>query len=146
MTNLTKQVDMNDATDVPGPRTAPALPLAFIYDQHTTPTKGPLVLRLGLCRETATQRGWEQAGEWIDRSDNTPTQTHRPRLEALLGILSRKASDRPVILLVADWDRLGPTHETRRTWCRRVEAAGGHVETVAGESSRTQPLGSRRPR
>lgn len=106
-------------------------PRAFIYDRHATSSTAILDIRLDRCRAYAESQGWELAGIWIDLGDNALSD-HRPEFHALC--LAMRAEPGPAVCLVDDWDRIARDASISATMRRRVGQAGGHCETVGGES------------
>lgn len=115
-------------------------PLAFIYDRPTgsTPTTAQalIAVRITACRMWAEERGYELAGEWIEQSDSED----RPRFTALVDVLRVHAKRREVLCLVNDWDRLHPEPRQQQAYSRRIQQAGGRVETAVGETTRPHTL------
>ncbi len=111
---------------------------AYIYDRHSTPSQGILLLRLEACREHAALQGWTVAGEWIDRGDHALADAQtRPEFGDMLRAMTQAAADgQTVVCIVNDWDRLSLTPGASGILRRRVGHAGGWTETAVGESDR----------
>src|SRR5690348_4192326 len=115
----------------------PPTPLAFVYDRHATRTRAILQLRLEACRAYAEAKGWPIVGEWIDIGDHALLDEKRPEFdECLARLLAAHDGGQPVVILVHDWDRLSHDRAQRAIYSRRVELAGGWIETTAGQTSR----------
>lgn len=113
-------------------------PLAFVYDRHATTTRVILQLRLEECRDYAEAKGWPIVGEWIDLGDHALLDDRRPEFDQCLARLlaAHRQGDQPVVMLVHDWDRLSFDRAQRAIYSRRVELAGGWIETIIGETSK----------
>ncbi|MFI0257770.1 recombinase family protein [Streptomyces sp. NPDC017056] len=109
-------------------------PLAFIYDRNATASSPYLNMRLDGCHNYAGQRrGWQVAGDWIDRGDHA-LDTERPEFGALLEIMRTQAGRRQVICLVHTWDRLSRAPEQRIALQQRVALVGGYCATTFDET------------
>lgn len=119
-------------------------PFVLLYDRHATRTRTILDLRLEACRAYAKKQGWPIVGEWIDLGDHALLDDPRPEFHQLILRLwhAHRLSDRPVVVLIHDWDRLSHARAQQAIFSRRVELAGGWIETIAGETSR--PAGRHR--
>lgn len=104
---------------------------AFIYDRHATTTTTILDIRLDRCRAYAESRGWDVAGIWLDLGDHALSDC-RPQFNALVVAMDRTPG--PVVCLVDDWDRIARDGSLSSVMRHRVGQAGGHCETVEGES------------
>ncbi|WP_032918165.1 recombinase family protein [Streptomyces rimosus] len=114
-------------------------PLAFLYDRNATRSHAILDMRLDGCRTYAARRGWQVAGQWVDRGDDAINAV-RPRFGALLELMNREVRIRPVICLVHSWGRLAHDSALRSALQQRVAQAGGHCATTFDESDdRTRP-------
>jgi hypothetical protein len=126
---------MNDATDVPGPRTAAGLPpLAFIYDRHATKTTLVLDDRLARVKAYAKTRGWSIGGWFVDTDDDALSDTSRPALDALCNTVASHTGGR--VCLIHDWDRLSRDPDARAKLLARVKDAGGWTATTDGHDDR----------
>ncbi|MEF3117554.1 recombinase family protein [Streptomyces chrestomyceticus] len=108
-------------------------PLAFIYDRNMIQNTQHLDMRLNGCRAYADRCGWRIADQWIDLGDDALEEA-RPRFGALLEIMRREASRRPVICLVHNWSRLAHDGGVRSALQQRVAQAGGYCATTFDES------------
>lgn len=106
---------------------------AFIYDRYATTTTTILDIRLDRCRAYASSRGWEIVGTWLDLGDHA-LGDYRPQFTALC--LALQETRGPVVCLVDGWDRLSRDLAHRRSMRTSVRLAGGHCETVEGETDR----------
>jgi hypothetical protein len=115
-------------------------PIAFIYDRHCTPTRAILLLRLEVCRMYCEQQGWELVGEWIDEGDEALLDERRTQFERLAARMNwvRHGTKRPLVCLVHDWDRLSFDRASRSRFVRRIDLAGGWIETIVGETSKPE--------
>ncbi|MDT3397366.1 recombinase family protein [Streptomyces sp. B1866] len=111
---------------------APA-PLVFIYDRCATQYQEELVERIARCQEYAREHRWEIAGSWTDFADDA-LSARRPQWYSMADQMARFAAGRPVVCLVPDWHRISHDAATRQDLCRAVRMAGGHCETLAGQT------------
>jgi hypothetical protein len=113
-------------------------PLVFLYDRHATPTRVILLMRLELCRMHCEEQGWELAGEWIDEGDEALIDERRPQFDQLAARMNwvRHGTKRPLICLIHDWDRLSYNRASRARFVRRIDLAGGWIETADGETNK----------
>jgi hypothetical protein len=115
-------------------------PIVFLYDRHATPTRVILLMRLELCRMHCEEQGWELAGEWVDDGDDALIDDRRPQFDRLVARMNwvSHGTKRPLICLIHDWNRLSFDHDSRARFIRRIDLAGGWIETPDGETSRSQ--------
>lgn len=122
-----------------------AVPLAFIYDRHTTPNEQLLDLRVDACREYAALVGYDVEGVWIDEGDGALDDADRPQFAALLKQLGATVRDgRTALCLVNNWDRLASDGTRCVSFQSRIRARGGWTATALGEDDVPRP--SRRGR
>jgi hypothetical protein len=120
--------------------TADLKPLVFLYDRHATPTRVILLLRLEACRMHCEEHGWELVGEWVDDGEEALIDDRRPAFDRLVARMNwaRHNVKRPLICLVHDWDRFSYDRGSRGRFIRRIDIAGGWIETIGGETSRPE--------
>jgi hypothetical protein len=115
---------------------AKKLPLiTFLYDRHAAPTKVALEARINLARAYAAEQGWPIAGYWLDVGDDALGDTDRPALRMLCNTM-RSNGQRPMVCLIADWDRLARDPDARTRLRLRIRDAGGWTATVDGQDDR----------
>jgi DNA invertase Pin-like site-specific DNA recombinase len=114
--------------------TAPP-PLAFLYDRCLTENAAMLELRCTALAEYVEERGWAQAGVFVDYGDAAMTNDRRPSFEELLRSMAR-ATDVDRVCLVYDWGRLSHDAGHRQVFTRRVLGAGGWLASLNGETVR----------
>jgi DNA invertase Pin-like site-specific DNA recombinase len=125
---------MHDATDGDRPRTAPAPPLAFIYDRHATKTTVMLDERITKAKTYALNHGMQIGGWFVDTGDDALSDTNRPALGALCNTMASHTGDK--VCLIHDWNRLSRDPEARTALRLRIKAAGGWTVTVDGQDDR----------
>jgi hypothetical protein len=112
--------------------TAPP-PLAFLYDRCLTSNAAMLELRCTALAEYVEERGWAQAGYFVDYGDAALTNDNRPAFDELLRTMGR-ATGLERVCLVYDWGRLSHDADHRQEFTRRALGAGGWLETIGGET------------
>ncbi|MFE5037133.1 recombinase family protein [Streptomyces sp. NPDC056683] len=108
--------------------------LAYVYDRCATTNTAMLDLRLAACVEHLVERGWEPAGQFIDRGDDALTN-NRPAFDGMLRAMT-KAAGRERVCLVFDWGRLSHDPDHRQEFTHAALGAGAWLAAVDGDSVR----------
>lgn len=109
--------------------------LAFVHDRCVTENRAMLELRLAACTEYFVERGWDSAGQFIDRGDDALTNDTRPQFDAMLRAMT-EAAGRERVCLVFDWGRLSHDAMHRQEFTHAALGAGAWLTTVGAESVR----------
>jgi DNA invertase Pin-like site-specific DNA recombinase len=108
-------------------------PLAFVYDRCVTSNPVMLDARLTCCTQRLIERGWDPAGQFIDRGDEALTSDARPAFERMLRAMT-EAVGRKRVCLVYDLGRLSHDAEHRQQFVHAALGAGAWLATIDGES------------